>query len=1354
MKNPDDLQLKSNILRQAHDSIRGYVYQIWHTVYRWINLREDQLLFLECAEDIDVVGMDGAQAIQIKDTKENVTLRSDNVIDAINNFWELRCKNQNIPIVFHFITRSHIGHEKDSFFGKNNSGIEIWQKCARSPRLVTRVKEFLLSNNKIDRGLKEFLRVNTNKEILKKLIMPIEWHTADVSVEFIIENIEKYLIYHGEPRNIPANEAKAVKEYLFCEAFFKASEKEARHLDRARFLEIFDAATNVTSSRASLNSLIRSNAINVGVALTPSPNSSSMFEAASIIVKSPPPLFKDTVSRVDVIRKYSEALQKNGILVLSGSSGKGKSTLAKLLVQGSNDRWYWISLSGLNEHRLLSFLEVLDRISTVDATVNHIVLDDINFSPENSHVIEQTLGILISKFIERNGHIIITSQTPFPIRLSQALSLPKDVFTASPGFSEKEITEFSLLLGCPNRKLALVIGKIVLSQTKGHPQLVHARLLSCKDKGWSKSAIESILKNDDDIKEIKEYARTILGSSLDENHRELLFRLSIFCGYFRRDYGIGMGSFPPELHHPGLIFDRLKGPWIEIVENDYYQLSALLENAAMEVYLPEKVKLLRQRAIDAILETKKISLREAYNLFHLSWLCENYQSLTYTLVQLLHAPEHAWSSINTLFSYIIYPPFNRENGPVVQDILANFYFRAFQYRIASALDLNRAALIGESWNAETKNAKSFAQQASLRCILICTIVSHFKIKYNFDYLLGLLSELIDIKNDPKDGHLIDILGQEIVNSNQLAHAGPDIIDNLFVFVGARVKNADDLLSLCESLGRIDGEHFEALIGLFGRDDNFSAYLINVCWMNEVDEKTHNWDHCIYVFNRVRDIAQTNNLQSLRNASIRGLSIIYDEYLYRPDEALQIIEQYNNGESHRSCILEDARAVILFRKENYCDALKIWNIILPIWKNISMQGPIIMHALRRAAISASNLGLWNKVSPYYLDAYNVTETENTILRLGLLADMAFALWKAGEIEKAIEAFRDILTDLYKVPNLIENTSAFALHKMVGHTLLWIKRQVAEEYLPGEIVEPIPGMCSNQDRHKDITQLPTSHISYSWMHLFWIELYSNSKTNLCQTMLDGYINSNMMTLRQQALELKIHIMLRGRNYSSPSSLINEYCNALYVSMQAIKDGYGICDEYDKDIKSAPQEYIGGILSCTYFAMLAISIFDASFNDELLDEWMRDAKQTSLKDYIVDWIAMAKRTLELDYVDAFKIMNGSENDARARLVAALRMLILNQSPNKLFYAQSLIFHHLVNSPWKMEVGAGLSSYVSHLWLFHVLNPSSLNLPQFVIPKIIDACNLPINNIAKLKSIINASSYAVSIQLPDSIKALLNEQ
>ena len=53
---------------QANDSLRGYRYQILHSVHAWLSLADDEILYLEGAEDFDIVSPETTTVVQVKDT--------------------------------------------------------------------------------------------------------------------------------------------------------------------------------------------------------------------------------------------------------------------------------------------------------------------------------------------------------------------------------------------------------------------------------------------------------------------------------------------------------------------------------------------------------------------------------------------------------------------------------------------------------------------------------------------------------------------------------------------------------------------------------------------------------------------------------------------------------------------------------------------------------------------------------------------------------------------------------------------------------------------------------------------------------------------------------------------------------------------------------------------------------------------------------------------------------------------------------------------------------------------------------------------------------------------------------------
>jgi hypothetical protein len=58
--------LESDPKRQAVHTLRGYAYQIWQSLGTWISLSEEDVLYLEGAEDLDRLGFQSAETIQVQ----------------------------------------------------------------------------------------------------------------------------------------------------------------------------------------------------------------------------------------------------------------------------------------------------------------------------------------------------------------------------------------------------------------------------------------------------------------------------------------------------------------------------------------------------------------------------------------------------------------------------------------------------------------------------------------------------------------------------------------------------------------------------------------------------------------------------------------------------------------------------------------------------------------------------------------------------------------------------------------------------------------------------------------------------------------------------------------------------------------------------------------------------------------------------------------------------------------------------------------------------------------------------------------------------------------------------------------
>src|ERR1700730_11224430 len=124
MTEPGDNQpLRNDPAREATASLAGYASQIWRSVLVWLRLEDGERLYLEGAEDIDVIHGSAAETIQVKATKGNITLRSADVVEAIDNAWLNQQRNRDRLIRYRFLTNASIGMEQVDPIGLGVPGI-------------------------------------------------------------------------------------------------------------------------------------------------------------------------------------------------------------------------------------------------------------------------------------------------------------------------------------------------------------------------------------------------------------------------------------------------------------------------------------------------------------------------------------------------------------------------------------------------------------------------------------------------------------------------------------------------------------------------------------------------------------------------------------------------------------------------------------------------------------------------------------------------------------------------------------------------------------------------------------------------------------------------------------------------------------------------------------------------------------------------------------------------------------------------------------------------------------------------------------------------------------------------------
>ena len=1370
-KNTKTQGLEANPKRQAHNQLRGYVYQIWHSVNAWLDLTEGEILYLEGAEDFDRVSDDTATAVQVKDTQHKITLRSQEVINAINLYWKLRANHPNLTVKYRFLTRSKIGMEQGNPFGEGQPGLQVWSRCSGDEETVTKISEFLQTEEKISDEVKNFLEQAEPQKIYEQLIEPITWETDSKPASFVQKSISDKLVLHGDRHGISPSYAKKVVNRLLTEALRVATQKENRVLTEVRFLEIFEEQTTQRVSNQYLQRLqmraTQTKRLDTASAKFPGGSSDRSIQSHSSILNTIPPLYPDVAPRAELLTSIQTKLQSEGIAVIHGGAGRGKTTLAKLTAGAISGSWFWLNFTDREPpqtdrepHQVVQLLHQLDiAVSNQSAQVN-IVFDDLNLQPQQLQKYEEVLGVVVYRVRERDAKLLITSQHKRPNNLIRRLGVSPSVVIHVPDFTISEIEQFAQQLGCPADD-AESWAKLTQLQTGGHPRLVHARLARLREKDWKQDLIESILQTPQELVEEREEARQLL-MNLPENQREFLYRLSLMPTEFRRDYALNIGEIPESITHPGDIFSQLVGPWIDPVSETYYTISPLLTNAAKQVWSESEINQLHAQVATAILKTRDLTTIEAQAVLFHSMLGQNEIGLIAVIQALIEVPENNWKELSQEFSLWMHVKTDPPEELFPGSALVNHLFRSLQYHIAVEVKPEFAPKILEIWDKETKPYEPHQSYLLSRLMLATEVLRYYqvllpakqKVLRYYQVLLpakqivGYLKEIIDITDNNNEV-------QEIYYRNYMAQFEEQKTDKSnyfsmlfsFIYCSPRPIYPPFLSDLIDALDELPLKIRTLLLADFEDDSIDSRLLIDGVWLSEANLENPDWKRCLQVFDKVIETALAWGYPHLAAASARGKAIIHDEYLQAPDTAHKVLQDIILKVGALP-VIEEEQAVIYFNQKHYKEALSIYERILPEWNPPSEQlnvGPL--EEYRRAAICAAQLNDWEKAATFFEDGAKRTQKiESTERYIGLYADAGFAQFKAGNMLDSIKLWHLALQKFEMLPQDNTDVKYFTLKKRLAQTIRWMAEHERENY-SSELVEPPIGFCSDPETNEKVLTLSDFPMEYSWLYLAQIEYKFGHGTTVLEHALQSTDREAYPVLSYSLSLLEAQYDFRNKTFDNLPQRIHQLANA-YGSMQKHnQSGKGIREKGIYSISIADLSNFASVENIIFILVTALLVRLPTSIDTrgILTIWRTNSSELPIKDNMIIALDLIESMLFGDKNNALTVMSTPESKYEKRLAAALKIVHnIETKPENLFYAHTLITTSLIGSPWEDFVVTDLAELLSAQWLEKIKFRATLKTPMITVPQIEQACKSSETGKKKIGQILLAVHQAVSFKVP----------
>ena len=1066
------------------------------------------------------------------------------------------------------------------------------------------------------------------------------------------------------------------------------------------------------------------------------------IQSQSPILNPIPPLYPDVTQRTGLLANIQSKLKLEGITIIQGGTGKGKTTLANLIAKDIKGSWSWHNFTNKDSSQILQTLQQLFTTVSNESSQVNVVLDDLNLQPQQLRTYKEELSVLVYKVMERGAKLLITSQYKPHSNLLRSLGLSSSVVINVPNFTIPEIEQFAQQLGCPEED-AKTWAELFQFPTRRHPSLVHALLTHLREKDWKQQdVIKSILQTPQEVVEEHEAARQLL-MDLPEDRREFLYRLSLLTE-FRKDYACNIGEIPKPIPYPGDVFSQLVGPWIDQVSENYYTISPLLKNAAKGAWSESKISDLHAEVANAILKANNLTPIEARSVFLHSIIGRNREGLVAVIWSLITASQDNWEIVSKEFSFLIPMEIDLPEKLFIGDAFVKYLIRFLQYRIAAKVKPEFAPKVLEVWDKETKAQQQIQEYHLLRRMLAMEALRYNQVSLPAKQMVDYLQEVIEITNSDEDvqdvhGNFMEQLGEHKTDKSS-------IFSILFSFVYTRPPIYAPFLSdLIDALDELQPENRTLLLADFEDDNIEPRLLIDGVWLAEANRKEQDWTRCLQVFDKVIEKTIAWDYPYIAAASARGKAIIHDEKLNAPDTAHQVLQDITSKVGTLPGI-EEAQAVVYFRQEHYREALNIYERILPEWNPPSEQlgiGPL--EEYRRAAICAASLDDWEKAVTFLEEGAKRTQKiENNERYVGLYADAGFAQFKAGNM---LDCVKLLNLALQKFETLHQDNTVlkyFTLKKRLVAAIQWMAKH-RNENNSSELEEPTAGFCSNPDTDEKVLDLPDSPIAEAWVNLAQIEYKFGRNTTAFERALQITDRKAYPVLDTSLSLLETQYDFRNKTFDNLPQRICQLARAFVSIQKHDQSGRGIGEKgiYSISISDLSNFASVGTISSILVPALLTQLVTGQNMQEILSTWRTNSSELPIKDDIFTTLDLIESMLFGGENNALIVLKTQENKSEERLIAALKVVQNKETgPGDLFCAHTFITTTLIGKTWESFAIIDLAKLLSAQWKEKIGE-----IPIKAVSELQKACNSSGTGKKKIGQILLAASQSVSGKVPPEV-------
>jgi hypothetical protein len=1029
-------RLISDASREAVDSLRGYVYQVWRSLLAWLDLDDESALFLEGAEDLDQLRPGLATTIQYKTRKTPITLNSPSVRSAIGHFWEHVLNNPDRSISYRYVTVARIAHEQQDL-GAGVPGLQMWQMVREAERwepLVEPIARHLVEDEQLFAPVREFVRQSTLAEVREHLILPIVWDTSAPEQESIIGRVEGSVAALARTRGFNQQRALAAIPGLLWRVVDVATHKRDRFLSRGDLEDLFE-------------SLVR------GL-------------ADEVVLRALPPISPRFFRRDSVSEGIAEAMGTDGVVALIGATGTGKTNVSVDHALTQSGVWQRVELRDQTPAQIDHDLRTAIRTYPTDHRVN-LIIDDVPLQGDYRRF-ASSLSQLIDVARTANAEVIISSYEPLPPLLRNAINTTVRDFQIPP-FSEEDVASFLSERGASER-VAKAWARPVVFTTQGHPVLVDARVQSIENRGFAMPTVNDIFETPGTVFDITRQYQRFIGE-LPEPERTLLYRMSVGARPLRRTQIVALGETVIDgedaVTHAGDVANRLIGPWLEPAFAERFSVSPLAKGSGANAHGAPWLAGTHRALARALLVDSPVDVFDGVSALTHAMSGEDTTVLLVILRGFLFSddPEFfskLWQHFGWFASVgIDVPPIPAIANPLIATML-----RSAQYRAASSgYDAVVARKIAEVFDAAVPTSDD---NLPLRFLFysIATVYCTEAIEIHAD----LAFKLIDLARTvarASSGIATEL--RAFIEDSPFSVS--EIEPGVGVTVIQRLSSANDLTELIEYLGAKE----PSTVRLFLRELAESQVMWNGIVANliisERGAETPNYPAVVDALLALHTFCQSIGSVALSIKAVASASRVaaeFSEDIPRAEEILASGLQVH-GNTPR---LRLAEAAILHVKGNAGAARSAFEeAIAAIPYEYDDVEPV--NDLRLAAADAAATGDYASAATLFESAASrLGAASQRLYRIGLLADATYCAWRSDDEPRSLGIARHVGEELAGYDGDLNEVAYKNLTRRAGFVISKLAWNSVAEAEPSEL--PSAGFASNVDPINDDQVTPTDLI----------------------------------------------------------------------------------------------------------------------------------------------------------------------------------------------------------------------------------------------------------------------------------------